>query len=92
VTPAQRQIIEDVAKRHGLTVGQILSRSQARRIARPRQEAMALLREAGRWSWPQIGAVFGLHHTTAIEGVRAHYARAEVDLRRWQALGERRAA
>lgn len=80
MTPAQREIIEDVAQRHDLTVALLQSKHRMRSIAHPRQEAMYLLRATGRWSLPQIGRVLGCRdHTTVLFGIRAFERRRAED-------------
>lgn len=75
MTPAQHEIIADVAGAHGLPVSALLTRSQQRSVVYPRQEAMWRLRNAGRWSYPQIGGLFNRDHTTVIHSCRAYEAR-----------------
>ena len=91
MTPAQRAIIEDVARRHNLTMADMLGKSQERRVARPRQEAMWMLRQTGRWSLPQIGRALGNRdHTTIRFGIIKYAERnpeAQPDLAAWRALG-----
>lgn len=72
-----REIAEDVAARHGVTVVLLRSPLRFRKLAWPRQEAMALMYAQGRYSHPQIGRYFGRDHTTVIYGVKAHAKRQE---------------
>lgn len=72
-------ITSEVADRHGVTVDELRGPSPKRRCARPRQEAMWLIRQircpdgSYRFSHPQIGAWFGgRHHTTAIDQIGVH--------------------
>jgi hypothetical protein len=51
------------------------SRSRERFITQPRQIAMYLIRTRTLRSFPSIGFVFGMHHTTVIHSVN-HVARA----------------
>jgi chromosomal replication initiator protein len=76
-------IAEEVAALYGLTVAELRSRTRERRIARPRQHAMTLMRRlrradgARRYSCRQIANYFGLKdHTTVVYAVRAHERRA----------------
>jgi chromosomal replication initiation ATPase DnaA len=47
-------------------------------IAHPRQEAMWRMRQAGKWSLPQIGRFLGERdHTTVLSGIRAHQKRLD---------------
>lgn len=67
-----RQIIERVARRHGLTFEEITQPS-TRSTARSRQEAMWELRRHTRLSLPQIARQVGVKdHTTVLHGIRAH--------------------
>ena len=59
-----RQIAAEVADEHGITLERMLSRSQARDVAWPRQEAMARIYATGRYSLPQIGKWFDRDHST----------------------------
>lgn len=75
-TATAADIIREVAARHGLTVGEILSPTRARRIAHPRQEAMWELRQRTKLSFPQIASRVGLtDHSAAMHGFRAHAKR-----------------
>lgn len=85
-TRTMREIAQAVAASHGLTVDEMKSPTHAWRICHPRQEAMALMHDTGRYSYPQIGRFFGMDHTSAIHGDRAHKARAAI------AAGEAKAA
>jgi chromosomal replication initiation ATPase DnaA len=66
-----------VAAENGLTVADLKSRSKRYVISHARQEAMWRMRQERwstgkhRWSLPQIGAFFGMDHTTALHAVRA---------------------
>ena len=56
---------------YGLRPGELNSRSNARRITRPRQVAMFLCKELTPHSLPEIGRAFGgKHHSTVIHSVR----------------------
>lgn len=70
-----REIACQVAERYDLTLADFKGSSSAYRIAHPRQEAMALIRTEGRFSYLQIGRFFNRDHTTVLHGVRAHSAR-----------------
>lgn len=68
-------VIGSIATKHGVTVGEILSRRQTRKVARARWEAAYVLRHTpgpnGRYpSYPQLGRWFGRDHTSVIHGVR----------------------
>ncbi len=64
------QIQKVVASFHGLTLEELLSKSRARDIVRPRQQAMFFARECTTRSYPDIGRRFGdMDHTTVLHGV-----------------------
>jgi chromosomal replication initiator protein len=59
-----------VARHYGVTRADMLSPCRMRPIARPRQIAMYLARQAGGHSLPQIGMLFGgRDHTTVLHAV-----------------------
>lgn len=70
--PMMTEIAALVAERHGLTVEDLRGPARPRRIAWPRQEAMALIYNMGGRSYPQVGRFFNCHHTTVIHAVKAH--------------------
>lgn len=64
-------IIRKVAERFDLQAGQIKQRSNARKIAYPRQIAMYLAKELTPSSLPEIGRAFaGKHHTTVLHSIQ----------------------
>jgi chromosomal replication initiator protein len=74
-----------VSEFYGLRPGELNSRSNARRITRPRQVAMFLCKELTPHSLPEIGRAFGgKHHSTVIHSVRKVKERmgADADLQR----------
>ena len=76
------EIISRVAERNGITTADLRGPSQERRMAHPRQEAMARLQIELGWSTPRIGrALGGRHHTTVLHGVRAYTDRLRAKLR-----------
>lgn len=79
---SMKSITEAVAARHQIKVSDLKGPARSRHIARPRQEAMWLMRQVQwadgtpRYSLPMIGAFLGdRDHSTVIHGVRAHEAR-----------------
>lgn len=77
-SPGMEAIARRVSLRHGLKMADLMGQSRKHAIAHVRQEAMSECREAGNWSYPQIGAFFGgRDHTTIIHGVRQHAKRLE---------------
>lgn len=92
MTAAQREIILAVAARHRLTLADVVGPRRFRKIAHARQEAMYELRQAGRWSFPQIARAVGRKdHSVVIHGCRAHEARKRAaeaaDVAAWDAIG-----
>ena len=64
---AIEQIQKVVAANYKLTVDQLVSRSNSRQVAFPRQIAMYLCKKLTKHSYPEIGRAFGgKHHTTVI--------------------------
>jgi len=71
-----REIAEDVARRYCVHVDDLRSDSRVRWLAWPRQEAFALCKATGLFSYPQIGQFFGdRDHTTVLYGERAYKKR-----------------
>lgn len=67
----KERIIRHVADDYGLSIDEIKSKSNARRIALPRQVAMYLCKRLTRHSFPEIGKEFGgKHHTTVMHSVQ----------------------
>ena len=62
-------IIRFVAQHYGIRVADLKGRSNRRSIALPRQVAMFLIREILDLSFPEIGKIFGKHHSTVMYSV-----------------------
>lgn len=84
MTPRAREIVTRAAQQHGITVAELLGRSQELRIAHARQQAYAELyalrdpqTEGARYTLPAIGRIFGRDHSTVLHGVRAHARRQQ---------------
>lgn len=74
--PTGRDIAEEVANRHGLTLDEMLAKTQRHHIAHVRQEAMWEMRRRTNLSLPQIARILKLKdHTTIWHGVQAHEKR-----------------
>jgi chromosomal replication initiator protein len=74
------QIKKAVASEYKITVEQLVSKSNARRFAFPRQVAMCLCKRLTKHSYPEIGRAFGgKHHTTVIHSVEKIQALAAND-------------
>lgn len=68
-----KAIAEEVCERYGLTLEELKGPGTYRRVARPRQEAYAIMYATGRYSYPQIGRFFGgRDHTAVYYGIRRH--------------------
>ena len=64
-------IVRAVASFYALKPAQLLTKSNAKQIAVPRQIAMYICKELTRQSLPQIGKDFGgKHHTTVLHSIR----------------------
>jgi chromosomal replication initiator protein len=70
-----KQIAEEVAVTHKITMGEMMSQARCFRASHPRQEAMWLMRQTGRYSYPQIGRFFGKDHTTVLHAERQYEKR-----------------
>lgn len=64
-----RRMVEQVARRHEITVDEILSPDRSRRLILPRWHAFSELRRIG-FSYPSIGKIMGRDHSTVIHGIR----------------------
>jgi chromosomal replication initiator protein len=74
------QIQKAVASTYKITVEQLVSKSNSRRFAFPRQVAMCLCKRLTKHSYPEIGRAFGgKHHTTVIHSVEKIQALAAND-------------
>jgi hypothetical protein len=74
--PSMKAILADVAHRHELTVADLKGPARARWASRPRQEAMWLMKQAGRFSLTQIGSYLGgRDHTAVLHGISMHEER-----------------
>lgn len=61
-----------VAQYYGISAKDLMGKKRARNIARPRQMAMALIRELTQDSFPEIGQFFGgRDHTTVMHACKA---------------------
>lgn len=71
---SMRDILADVALRHGVPVADILGRDKRRQITLARAEAQFLARKGGR-SLQQIANLFGCDHTSVLHNVQAQALR-----------------
>lgn len=71
-----KEILQQVASRHNMTVDEMLSATRKKTYARARQEAMWEIRQRTKLSYPQIAQRMRLKdHTTVIHGERRHAER-----------------
>lgn len=83
------KIIRAVAAHYDMTPDAILSKSNARAIAMPRQVAMYLCKRLTQHSYPEIGRSFGgKHHTTVMHSVEKIDAMSREDQDFHRELGE----
>lgn len=69
-----------VAKYYDVSPKDLIGKKRSRQIARPRQMAMALIRELTRDSFPEIGQVFGgRDHTTVMHACEKIHELREID-------------
>lgn len=73
-----KDVLEEVAEKHGLTVTEMLARRRAKPIVHARQEACwRLVKELG-YSYPQVARRCNYYdHTTALHAVRKHQERLD---------------
>lgn len=73
------RILDEVAKKHGLTLAQITSRRRSRSVSWPRQEALWRAAQETTLSLPQMAMAVGFaDHSSVIYGIKAHERRMEV--------------
>jgi len=79
-TQTVEAVLEATAAYHGLTVDDLIGPRRTKKIARARQQAMYLAREATEASLPQIGAALGgRDHSTIIHGCNKVIEQLETD-------------
>lgn len=71
-------MILEFSERTGLSVDEILGASRKKEVVAARQLYWKLLREAGEFSYSEIGSLSGREHGTIIHGVRVATERIEV--------------
>lgn len=75
---APEAIVAEVARGFGLSYDDVTGPCRARHLIRARVIAMAVVRRATDLSYPQIGRLFGRHHTTVVHHVAKVTADAEL--------------
>jgi len=71
---AARDIIDHVARKHGVSVREIMDRSRLPSIVAARQEAMRLVHSTG-LKLGQVGLIFKRDHSTVLSNIRRAEAR-----------------
>ena len=71
---AARDIIDHVARKHGVSVNDIMGRSRFPKIVAARQEAMRLVHSTG-LKLGQVGLIFKRDHSTVLTNIRRAEAR-----------------
>ncbi len=80
--PTLKQIVIEVAEKHGITPEHIMGRSHRPYIVLARHEVMYRARRETQLSLPDIGRrLGGRDHTTVIHGIRQHVRRMAVKAR-----------
>lgn len=67
--PTPEMILKEVAEYFAIEQSRLVSKARSKDIVVPRQVACYLMRDIGGMSYPEIGKVFGQHHTSIIYGV-----------------------
>ena len=67
--PTVPMVIHATATHYGHTTDDLLGRSRAQHLARPRQVAMFVARRVTGLSLPEIGRHFDRHHSTILHGI-----------------------
>jgi chromosomal replication initiator protein len=71
-----REAVTLIAKKHGVTVNDIMAPRRAKVIVAARHEAIHYVKAHTTWSTPQIGKFFGgIDHTTVLHAVKKHNQR-----------------
>lgn len=62
----------EFCEKYGITLEEMLGKCRQKRLAVPRQEAMAAVRTRLGWSYPRIGRLFRKDHTTVLWACRKY--------------------
>jgi chromosomal replication initiation ATPase DnaA len=71
IRPKVKEIAENIALAHGVTMDELFGRSQKARIVQARVAFWRSLRDMG-WSLPDIGEMSDRCHATVMYGLRSH--------------------
>ncbi len=67
-------VTERIAAAHGITLGVLLDGSRTAPVVRCRDHALHVLRWSTLWSYPHLGHLFGMDHTSVMVAVQRHEA------------------
>jgi len=76
-----RELLADatrIALLYGVTAAELVSKDRHRPMAYARHHFWAELYSRGIWSYPAIGKLCGVDHTTVFYGITAHWQRARL--------------
>jgi chromosomal replication initiation ATPase DnaA len=73
-----------IATEHLLTMDGIVSKSRHPRVTRARDHLLAILRWSTFYSYPELGFLLAMDHTSVIAAVRRHEARLNNDIEQYQ--------
>lgn len=65
-------LVDDIARSHHVETFDILGRGRSKQIAFARRHAWAVVRWTFDFSYPEIGRLFGVDHTSVLAGVRKY--------------------
>lgn len=63
--PELQELMETVAKRHEMSVGELVEKRSSQRYVKARADFCIMAKGMG-YSFPQIGKALGRHHTTVV--------------------------
>lgn len=73
------QILDEVCRNRRVTPAALMGKRVPNALAWTRDEAAFVMRHRGEISWPQLGAIFGKHHSTLIAGKQKFIQRMRRD-------------
>ncbi|KKN54890.1 hypothetical protein LCGC14_0587830 [marine sediment metagenome] len=78
-----REIIDEVAHRHGILPGDLIGMRRFPRLVRPRQEAVVRLRDELDMTWKAVGLILGgRDHSTMIYSYRRARGETALEVKR----------
>lgn len=70
--PTPRALVMQIAKEHGMSDADLLSRDRRKQVVMARAQAYERLRKEYNFSVSRIGRMFGRHHTTILHALAHH--------------------